>query len=273
MISAQVTIWTKERVGARLDWEISATLEGHENEVKGVAWNAGSTMLATCARDKSIWLWDLADLEFELFTVLHGHAADVKTCSFDCAEASPSYNDLASASYDDKIKLWTSDGGDDDWICYATLDGHESTVWDLQWLHSSMLLSASADHTIRFWQRRSHTKDDCVTYDNAATYPDAHGQWPIYSLDTAKSSTASTGGWALVATGGGDNAIRIFRLDPDTPGTPTFVPLYASIKAHTADVNCVRFHPTRPDLLASAGDDGLVHLWHLLLADSETTPR
>ena len=31
--------------------------------------------------------------------------------------------------------------------------------------------------------------------------------------------------------------------------------------AHTADVNCVRWHPTRPDLLASGGDDNEVKLW------------
>ena len=34
---------------------------------------------------------------------------------------------LASASYDDTIKIWRED--DDDWYCSDTLEGHRSTVW------------------------------------------------------------------------------------------------------------------------------------------------
>ena len=34
------------------------------------------------------------------------------------------------------------------------------------------------------------------------------------------------------------------------------------------DVNCVRWHPTDPTLLASAGDDGRVKLWRCLLPPS-----
>ncbi len=31
--------------------------------------------------------------------------------------------------------------------------------------------------------------------------------------------------------------------------------------AHASDTNCVRWHPTIPGLLASAGDDGILKLW------------
>lgn len=40
---------------------------------------------------------------------------------------------LASASYDDTIKLYTEDPSEDDWFCFSTLTGHESTVWALAW--------------------------------------------------------------------------------------------------------------------------------------------
>lgn len=42
-------------------------------------------------------------------------------------------------------------------------------------------------------------------------------------------------------------------------------------KAHSADVNCVRWHPLDPTLLASASDDGSVKLWRYHPEPSEAS--
>ncbi|KAJ5138068.1 hypothetical protein N7526_004301 [Penicillium atrosanguineum] len=154
------------------EWRFAVLLDGHDSEVKSVSWSPSGMLLATCARDKSIWIWedlDDGDNNFETVAVMQEHGGDVK-----CVAWHPVEECLASGGYDDTIRLWREDL--DDWGQVACIKKHEGTVWFLNWegpetmpasessdlqnqwqeqraLSGPRLVSCSDDRTVRVWCR------------------------------------------------------------------------------------------------------------------------
>ena len=82
-------------------------------------------MLATCSRDKSVWVWSVEDDgDFECMSVLNGHTQDVKAVRWH-----PHDRVFVSCSYDDTLRFWALEADEDDFAVDTVLTGHTSTVW------------------------------------------------------------------------------------------------------------------------------------------------
>ena len=227
------------------EFDCVASLEGHENEVKAVSWSRSGQFVATCGRDKSVFIWEAEDDIFEVASVLHSHTQDVKSIAWH-----PQRDVLASASYDDTLKVFTQHG--DDWRCHTTLTAHTSTVWCLAFsADGRALVSCSDDRSVVLW-RDAAAPDAEPQFERAASLPELHDR-PIFTVDWCKT------GSGLIATGGGDDAVCLLRTDP-TSGP--LEPQARTEAAHDGDVNCVAWSPaSNPGWLVTAGDDGTVKMW------------
>ncbi|CAK7229111.1 Cytosolic iron-sulfur protein assembly protein [Sporothrix bragantina] len=168
-------------------WEFTLVLEGQEHEIKSVAFSPSGQYLATCSRDKSVWIWedvggDEDDDEWETVAVLNEHEGDVKCVAW-CPDVPGrrsgsgrhySLDVLASTSYDNTIRIWREDG-DGEWVCVAVLEGHQGTVWGVQWeadperKRFPRLLTWSSDQTLRIWALEEEEEDDDDANNNSGS--------------------------------------------------------------------------------------------------------
>ena len=238
-------------------YEFMCTLDGHENEVKSVAWSPSGTMLATCGRDKSVWIWalDPESDEFECVAVLQEHTQDVKMVAWHPVHD----NLLISCSYDDSIKVWLEDASDEDWYCAQTLNNfHSSTVWAVDFTSDgSKLVSVGDDMAMNIYDVQFSGSSSVKVQQQPQTgkLENVHMK-PIYSVSVMKSSQSF-----IIATGSADNRIAITRIDNDANGQLLTHTEHQENAHSNGDVNCVAWHPQRANFLASVGDDGQVKLW------------
>eukprot|EP01023_Acetabularia_acetabulum_P026830 TRINITY_DN25416_c2_g1_i1.p1 TRINITY_DN25416_c2_g1~~TRINITY_DN25416_c2_g1_i1.p1 ORF type:complete len:358 (-),score=43.94 TRINITY_DN25416_c2_g1_i1:132-1205(-) len=267
-------IWRRRTTTGVEDlWEQVAVLEGHENEVKDVAWNG--QFLATCGRDKTVWIWECLECdEFECVDVQQGHSQDVKSVLF---YPHILYENAAlfSASYDDTIKMWRQDA-QGDWFCQQTLDGasggHMSTVWALafqkhqkqsiqidsdendRFNKSLKMVSCSDDKTLKLWGQKWNNKNQFKM--SLQCTLSGYCDRPIFSVDWSENDK--------IAIGCGDNSIQIFQQIDDIHEKIQFEQIVKVENAHSQDINCVAWR-TKGDntILASASDDGTIKIWEI----------
>ncbi|MEH1818512.1 MAG: tetratricopeptide repeat protein [Nostoc sp.] len=136
---------------------------------------------------------------------------------------------MASASYDNTIKLWNQDGREQN-----TLKGHKDKVLSVSFSpNDQTIVSGDFQGIIKFWKRDGTPIREINTHSKG-----------VYSIDFSHDGQT-------IATGSRDGTLKLWKLDGN---------LLKTLKAHKDGVNSVAFSPDGK-MIATGGRDKTVKLW------------
>lgn len=222
-------------------YNIIATLKGHENEVKSIDWSCNNNYIATCSRDKTIWIWELEEdsKEIDCMYIGEGHTQDIKSIKFH-----PTKNDMVfSSSYDNSIRIWKLCNDEEDWTCINVISSFENTIWSM-----SISLEIDKEYIYCCTEDSSIYKIDITNPKEtaiSASNKQCHSEYSIYSISSSDK---------IVATGGGDNLIGIYTTD---------LKEITKLSIHDDDINCVVIKKLENEdkyLLFSSSDDNTIKI-------------
>jgi WD40 repeat protein len=186
------------------------------------------------------------------------------------------YNFVATASCDNKTKIWDITSNNANWVLVQTYEGHTKDVFGLEWLNEEMIATGSLDCTIQLWSIYTGTR-------NFTFYPSTsawslkllsnginlvagldNGKIEIYNINTRSLVTTLFGhtGWIanfvqitndLLASASTDKTVRIWNL---TTNTSKFI-----LTGHNDCVQGLRL--VSNDILASGSYNSTVKLWNI----------
>lgn len=247
-----------EGTSSNKQWSLMAIIEGHENEIKAVAWSQDGQQLASCSRDKTIWIWEADDFneEFECVNVLQDyHTQDIKTIKW----GPNGY--LISASYDDTVKIFKEGYDSDEMACVCDLNAHDATVWSVdleKGKNDWRFCSSSDDSTIKVWKRYGEQKnEETEDWKQQAVLPIVH-KGPIYCVSWSPNS-------GRIASVGSDSKVVVYE---EVEGGWK-VQATKELAHGVFELNCVIWvkqqESTGTERLITGADNGTINIWEVEL--------
>lgn len=127
--------------------------EAHTDFIRSVIVHPKDPYLLSCSDDQTIALWDM-DKNFNLIRSYEEHKNFVMKLAINIKD----YNMFASASMDQKVKIWSFTGSNS----HLTLDGHQKGATAVAFCplnDKPYLASGSDDKTVKIWD---YTNKHCI---------------------------------------------------------------------------------------------------------------
>ncbi|MCV3214149.1 hypothetical protein OGM63_11610 [Plectonema radiosum NIES-515] len=230
------------------DGTLLTTLSGHTNGVYAVRFSPDCKTLVSASADDTMKLWQVGNMscsrnaktpasprgdstmKFQfgngVVSILNAHSDRVNKVHF-----SPDDKIIASASNDNRVKLWKRDGTLD-----KTLEGHSDNV---SFSHDGQTIATASgdndDQTVKLWNRDGKL--------SRTLFPKSHNK--ILDLNVSPNGK-------FIALGNMDSKVIILRLDSTKKRQ--------ILDKHEDWVRAVAWSPDS-QMLASASDDSTVKLW------------
>jgi WD40 repeat protein len=218
---------------ARL-WDVWAgkslgVLAGHAGPINCLALARDGRALATGGRDKAVRLWHLPTLETA--TELAGHDESIMALAL-----TPDGRWLATGDADGALQIWDARHS----RARQTPEGHEAAIIAMETTpDSGALITACVDGTVRVWDLPDGDLRRTLT---------GH----VYDRPQAALALAVSSDGEMLATGGEDGLIHLYRLPHGQP--------IGCMRDHRESVNCLAFTPGG-GVLMSGGGDNSVRFW------------
>ncbi|KAG6813418.1 hypothetical protein H0H92_011397 [Tricholoma furcatifolium] len=195
---------------------VLSTLHQHKNTIQALAWSPNGNMVASASRDQTVRVFDIRAMKE--FRILKGHKKEVCSVTWH-----PIHQLLVSGGSEGSIFHWdlaapepafpqaqTTSAGPRAMLTQA----HDSNVWSLAFHPlGHLLVSASNDHTTRFWSRERPGDSGSVFSGGGEKPPEAVGMdededvIPGFGMGPGQQDGGGGfgGGWYGDAAGGGGN--------------------------------------------------------------------
>lgn len=207
-----IIIWDVDRRERR------AVLDGHEAEAASIGFALGSNILVSGGRDNRIYLWDVG--AETRGTIIGEHEDWVRQIS-----VNPPGTMIASASKDETVQLWDALSGEKYAVIYAHPGGADSVAFSPD---GALMASGGRDNVIRIWYVQQILSSGEANPNNALMTLAAHEK-PVMSLAFNPAGT-------MLASGSGDNTVRLWAVTEGEDASPTRRPGATSILSSPDDV-------------------------------------
>lgn len=192
-------------------------MKGHVGKVNSIAFHPNGKILASCASDMTVKLWDLQT--YKVYKTLQGHEHEVSSIDF-----MPGGDFLLSGSRDHTIKMWDTNTG----FCVQTIKGHSEWVKTIA-INSkgTLLASGSKDESIMIWNLNrirtpTYSKDAIISILKEHEHMIDRVIWaPIEACHTIDKADYNKNSLAMLSLQGSQSTGDINGLQTETTDDPS----------------------------------------------------